>query len=345
MKKSLLVVGVAAMLVGCGGATTSDIEDAARQLDAQESASGLRLAVGQTWDATEARVTTNQYGSVSTDGKFKELTASKSTDDETWAHKSKVIKTTYVEAADKNGYVVEMVRRKTSGKSTTGSVSVDETLSNLDERSSEVLFEFDGWVRELSENMVADADLNPGAALHPLAPKSNAVYVTDHGNVWKADGVESVGAFKAVVLTRQQTPDLYKIEDFYKDCFEVTAGAAPASSDVKVKGACLGNQIKAGEAVFTKERTSKLYVGRQLILKSVVKTDLIRLDQLVCTEGSVVTERTFNAGLTSCAGSISLGRLGGPEEQVIEQTMEVTAIGRDADRTALPEITTEPAAE
>lgn len=339
MKKSLLIAGfTAGLYAACGGVTTGDIEDAARELDVEDSASRLRLGLGQTWDSTISVKTTDKVGSVSTAGAFNEITASQSVDEETYVRRNKVTRTTYVEAVDKNGFVVESVQRKTGGKSTTGSVTVDQTLSNIDERGSEVMFEVDGWARELSEGAVGDADLNPGSASYPLAPVVNGVYVADNGSIYKGEAGEAVGAFNTVAISRQQTPDLYKIEDFYKDCFEVTPGALAASSDVNVKASCIGNQIKGGTATFVKSRSTKHFIGRQLVLKSVTTSDIIRLDVLVCTEGTNVTENTFNTGLTSCTGSISLGRNGGPVEQITESTTEVTAIGRDSDVTALPEI-------
>lgn len=344
MKKSLLIAGFAAGLyAACGGVTTGDIENAARELDAEDSASRLRLGLGQTWDSTTSVKTTDKFGSVSTAGEFNEITASQSVDEDTFVRRNKVTRTTYVEAADKNGFVVESVQRKTVGKNTTGSVTVDQTLSNLDERGSEVMFELDGWAREISDGMMGDADLNPGSAIYPLAPVVNGVYVADDGDIFKGEAGEAVGAFNTVAISRQHTPDLYKIEDFYKDCFDVTAGAVLGSSDVNVKASCIGNQIKGGTATFVKSRSTKLFIGRQLVLKSVTASDVIRLDAIVCTTGTNVTENSFNTGLTGCAGSISLGRSGGPVEQVTESTVEVTAIGRDTDVTALPEIPTAPA--
>lgn len=347
MKKNLIIAGLAVgLFAACGGVTTGDIEKAAQELGVENSASRLRLGLGQTWDSTVMVKTTDQFGSVSTAGQFNEITASKSVGEETYVRRNKVVKKTYVEAADKNGFVIESVQRKTVDKNTTGSVTVDQTLTNLDERGNQVYFEVDGWVREISDNSVADADLDPGSASYPIAPVVNGVYVSDSGNIFKGEAGEAVGAFNTVAISRQHVPDLYKIEDFYADCFEVTQGpSGPGFSNVTVRASCIGNQIKAGEARFVKERSTKQFIGRQLVLKAISKSDIIRLDVLVCTEGTLVTEETFNTGLTDCTGSISLGRSSGPVEQVTETTLEVTAIGRDTDVTALPEIPEAPAAQ
>lgn len=347
MNVRISALGIGLALAACGGVTTGDVEDAARALNVDASSAQLRLAVGQTIEGTYTSVATDQFGTVTTSGEFVETPSSKTTQEVQYLRKSKIVGTTYVEPADKNGYVVEVVERQNVGRNGIGSVTVDDHLSGLDERSNHVLFDLDGWARQIGEGDPAgDQDLNPGSALYPLAPKNNGVYANDMGQIFVADGSEAVADVKAVTLSQDFTPDRYKLDEFFSVCFTQFAGSVSGSSNVTVKPECLGNQIQPnGEARFVLEQSTKMWVGKQLLLKRLTKKHLIRLSTLVCTTGGSVVHRDFNTGLTDCTGSISLGNNGNSIEQTTETTWEVTALGKDADKTALPELPADQTAE
>lgn len=347
MKKTVWALVLGAGLLGaCGGVTSEDIERAAKDLDREEAASGLNLAIGQFWVSLETSKSTSEYGTVSKDGVFNGIAANTNVSETKETAVDKVMGTTYVESVDKNGFVIERVARETGAQFTNGSTTTQGNLSTIDRRAGYVMFELDNWVRMIFPSSPgADYDLNPGTAVNPLAPRIDAVYTTDQGESWKGETVEAVAGVNAVKINRLFPAYPYKLADFYKTCFAETAGTVVGSRNVNVKAECVGTWINnGGSARFVIEESESRWVARKVSFKSVSKEVVIELDTLVCENGAATPpEGSFMGGLADCVGnaSITMKNNGGPEKRTREDIDEVTKFGASADKKALPNIDTD----
>jgi hypothetical protein len=347
MKNWAWVIGLAAALVtGCDfGPSTGDIEAAARQNDAEDAASGLNLGIGQYWVSTQTSRATNEYGSVAVDGQITLIDANKGSGEKVATAVDKVMGVTYVEPIDKNGFVVERVSRTTSEKWTSNSTTTDGKLSGRDFREGYVVFEAGDWIRYIFQMPPAhDQDLNPGIAVNPVAPRIDALYTDDQGEVWQGEAVEEVNGVKAVKIARQYAPAPYKLADFYKTCFTEAPGTLAGSKDVDLKPECDGTWVQGGDAVFMLEQSHSRWVGRKVALKEVQKTVELRLNALRCANNTPYVA-AFGNTLANCNGTVQLvnwnGSFDGPIKVTDEQIDEVTKFGASADKKALPNIDTD----
>ena len=350
MNKFMVTLAISAGLLGaCGQVTSGDIRDAARQNGKEASASKLNFGIGQFWVSTQTSKTTQEFGTVRTTGVFDALAGNTQVSEAQDTVVDKAMRKTYVEAVDKNGFVIERVSRRTSAKFTQGSTTTEGNLSNVDTRQGYVVFELDSWVRMLVEG-VSDNDLNPGFAVNPIAPIMNGVYTDDRGMVWKAVQVEPVANVNAVKLTRVFAPEPFDITKFFDTCFTRTPGAVAGTSNYDVKPECVGANSwidNGGNAVFALEKSEDMWIGRQIVLKHVTKTVTISLDQIVCSDGTVNPQtNSFAGGLANCNGNVVFQNGGGAAEERLteEKTDEVTKFGVSADKKAVPSIDTDAAA-
>jgi hypothetical protein len=335
MKNRMLSLGLMALLGACA-VTTADIEDAAKQAAVEDQASRLRLAIGEFWTEFLSEKDTYDYGTVSPAGEYASIQSQVESFESKAVAVSKVVAKTFVAPANKNGFILERVRRDTEETETDNNSSFTQKLDAVDERSSMILFEADNWVRQMVEDG-GDYDASLGEALFPLSPRVKAFYTSDDGSVWKGELAETASGLGAVKLTRVFPEEEHSIASFFAACFRATAGSVGGTSNYVYQTDCNGTYVTGGTATFTVERSESLWVGNQRILKRTFRHDRILIDEINCIDGGT-TSAALTSGLTDCGGKVSLGR-SGPSRIVSEASMEVTKLGVAADKQALPEIT------
>ena len=325
IKKVLLMGLCAGLFLACDGVTEGDIERAARAEENADQASGLRLNIGLFWAQSSTQKEVTDDGSLSTAGQFTSNTASIATNESSSKSVSKVMGKTYVESVDKNGFVIETVAQDAA--STTGLLA----------RSNFVLFESDNWVRFLSST--GDSDVDAGTATHPIAPRVNVLYTNDQGQIFKGEQAETVANFPALKLTRQFAPDPVGPAEFYAACFIETPGAT-TGKDVTRRQSCEGSPINmgSGNVVFNAKRSESIWVGRQLLLKSVTESEQIIVNRINCGGLSSNLDQGNPLLLADCTGTISFDRSGGVTKRTNTTTADTTKFGVAANVKAQPQI-------